>query len=389
MNNFKIKLIKSAFMDENETRRKLADFVMRTEFFSMGEECKKYEEAFAKKQERKFAVFVNSGSSANLILVQALLNLGKLKRGDKVGVSAITWSTNVMPLLQLGLVPVAIDCEKESLNVSSSKLEPYLKEIRGLFLTNALGFCHDIKEIRSLCEEREIVFLEDNCESLGSKAYGRLLGNFGLASTFSFFLGHHLSTLEGGMVCTDDEELYHMLLKVRAHGWGRNLPKEKLEALHKEHGTDPFYALYSFFDLGYNVRPTEINGFLGNLQIQYWDEVVASREKNFKFFNKKKKENNDLLALSVDHMDTVSAFAMPIICKDKTTFESYKNKFTENGVEIRPIVSGDITSQPFYKKYINSHGDCPNARFVHQNGFYFGNTSELNEGELGILYSLI
>lgn len=389
MNDLKIKLMKSAFLDEAETRKKLADFILHTKSFSMGEECKKYEKNFAKKQGRKHAVFVNSGSSANLALIQALVNLDILKKGDKVGFSAVTWSTNVMPLIQLGLVPVAIDCEKENLNVSSKTLAPHIKNIKALFLTNVLGYCGDIKEIKRMCEEHGIVLFEDNCESLGSKAYNTPLGNFGLASTFSFYVGHHLSTLEGGMICTDNDDLYHMLLMVRSHGWGRHLPDEKHRSVMKEHNVDPFYALYTFYDLGFNLRPTEINGFLGNLQLEYWDKIVSARESNFASLHKHISTNKNLVSLAVSHMDTISSFAIPVLAKSSDICVQYKKKFNDNGVEIRPLISGDITQHPFYKKYVSEKSNCPNAQFVHENGFYFGNNSELTEEEVDFLGGLL
>lgn len=258
-----------------------------------------------------------------------------------------------------------------------------------MFLSNALGFCDDIKTIKEMCEEQGIVFLEDNCESLGSAAYGIRLGNFGLASSFSFFIGHHLSTIEGGMVCTDDEELHHALLIVRSHGWSRSLPADRRAMLTKEHGVNDFYDLYTFYDLGYNVRPTEINGFLGNLQLEHWDEVVATREKNFKEVHNVLAKNEKFIPLSFNHMNTVSAFATPVVCKDKTIFERYRSNFEKSGVEVRPIISGDITNQPFYGKYVRVGVNCPNARFVHQNGFYFSNNPELTKEELGFLGNLV
>src|SRR3989338_10474023 len=215
-----IKLVKSSFHNERETKKKLADFI------------------FAAKQRRKHAVYVNSGSSANLILIQSLLNLGRLKKGDRVGFSALTWATNIMTLIQLGLVPVAIDCEMKTLNVSPSKLKEKINDIDALFITNVLGFSDDIVSIARLCTKHGIPLYEDNCESLGSSVAGRLLGNFGEASTFSFYVGHHISTIEGGMVCTDDEDLYHMLVMVRAHGWDRNLPREAQDNLRKINGID-------------------------------------------------------------------------------------------------------------------------------------------------------
>lgn len=384
-----IKLMKSSFYHENEIKKKLIDFVLKTEIFSMNEQCRKFEIEFAKKQERKYAVFVSSGSSANLVLIQAFLNLGTLKKGDKVGFSALTWATNVMPILQLGMIPVAIDCELETLNVSSKKLKENLDNLDALFLTNVLGFADDISTIKDLCTERNIVFFEDNCESLGSKISETLLGNFGIASTFSFFVGHHLSTIEGGMICTDDEELHDALLIARAHGWDRSLSENKQKELRRKFNCDKFYAKYVFYDLAYNARPTEISGFLGNEQIKFWDEIVSKRVENFKRFQNEIKVNDDFVPLNLDHMDLISNFAMPVVCKSQELCEKYKQKFIDAEVEIRPIIAGDMTKQPFYKKYVKDAGKCENADFIHKNGFYFANNPELTENELNLLCSLL
>jgi len=217
-----IKLMKSSFFKEDDTKELLIEFIKKAETFSMGDQCRLFEEKFAEKQGRKHALFVSSGSMANLVLIQALLNLGHLKKGDRVGVSALTWATNIMPIIQLGLEPVILDCEIKTLNVSISILEK-AENLRAVFLTNVLGFCDDITKITDYCSENNILLLEDNCESLGSRFAGKMLGNFGFASTFSSFVGHHFSTIEGGVVATDDTELHKMLMMVRAHGWDRNL----------------------------------------------------------------------------------------------------------------------------------------------------------------------
>lgn len=384
-----IKLIKSSFFKEKEIKQKLCDFINRAESLSMGAECKKFEENFAKKQGRKYAIFVNSGSSANLILLQSLLNLGFLRRGDKVGVSALTWSTNVMPVIQLGMVPVAIDCEVSTLNVSPATAIPELQNVRALFLTNVLGLADDIKKLRQLCADKNILFLEDNCESLGSKTSGKFLGNFGLASTFSFFVGHHFSTIEGGMICTDDENLYHMLTLVRTHGWDRHLPAKKQKYLREQHNVDPFFGKFTFYDLAYNVRPTEISGFLGNLQLELWEEIVAKREKNFRSFCKAREGNEDIFPLDTAHMETVSNFAMPLVFKNRAIFASYRKKFDDAEVEIRPIIAGSVLNQPFWKKYVGVNSACPNANIVHAQGLYFPNNPELTDGEVEMLSSLI
>ncbi|MBU2025304.1 DegT/DnrJ/EryC1/StrS family aminotransferase [Patescibacteria group bacterium] len=384
-----IKLTKSTFLNEQETRKKLAQFISQANFLSMGRECLKFEKSFAKKQKRRYAAMVSNGSMANLILIQALLNLGKLKKGDRIGVSALTWATNVMPVIQLGLKPVALDCELETLNISANILKKIRKKIKALFLTNVLGFSDQINQVKRWCGERGVMLLEDNCESLGSRMNGKLLGNFGIASTFSFFVGHHLSTIEGGMICTNNAELHQMICLTRAHGWDRNLTRFQQKAIRRKNKIVPFFARYTFYDLAFNARPTEINGFIGNLQIKYWDEIVKKRENNFRIFQKIIQANPDLLELKVDHLEKISNFAMPVVCKNKKLFQKYKKKFEVNNVEIRPVIAGNITRQPFYRKYLKNTQPCKNVDFIHTNGFYFPNNPELTRQEIGLLSRLI
>lgn len=386
-----IKLIKSTFYNETSTKAKLIKFIKEAAYLSFGSECEKFEQNFAKWQKRKYCIFVNSGSSANLALIQALLNLGKLKKNDLVGFSALTWSTNAMPLIQLGLNPVPIDIELDTLNVSSEKLLAVLKKnkIKVLFLTNLLGFCDDIEKIAKVCKEKNIILLEDNCESLGTVYKGKLLGNFGFASTFSFYVGHHMSTIEGGAICTDDKELADMLKLVRAHGWDRNLSLEsqnKIRSKHKVNST--FYSRYTFYDLGFNLRPTEINGFLGNIQLKYLPEILKKRNKNFLKIAPSIYKNKKFYPVKYDYIDFVSNFAIPVICKSKKIRDELVEKC--NGkIEIRPIVGGDITKQPFFAKYITSKKyNTKNTNLVHEQGLYIGNNPELNSMEKKLIIDI-
>lgn len=380
-----IPLIKSTFYKEKQTKKKLLKFLGDAKYLSFGKECEKFEKSFAKFQKRKYCIFVNSGSSANLALIQAMLNLGKIKKGDAIGFSALTWSTNVMPLIELGLLPVPIDIEIDTLNVSSNTLKDAIKKnkIKALFLTNLLGFCDDIDTIKIFCTKNNIILMEDNCESLGTKYKNKLLGNYGVASTFSFYVGHHMSTIEGGAICTDDKKLATMLRIVRAHGWDRNLSTKdqtKLRNHHKVNST--FYSRYTFYDLGYNLRPTEINGFIGNTQIPYIKEIIKKRNKNFLFLAKHiYKKKDSYYPVKFDHIQFLSNFAVPIVCKTKKERDELVAKC--NGkVEIRPIVGGDMTQQPFYKKHATLLPKNSNARLVHEQGLYFGNNPELTQEEL-------
>ena len=381
-----IKLIKSTFYKEKEIKKKLCEFIMNSSQLSIGKECRKFEEKFAKWQERKYCVMVNSGSSANLAIIQALLNLGRLRKGDCVGFSAVTWSTNIMPLIQLGLKVIPIDIEIDTLNVSSNKLIEKLNKypVKMLFLTNLLGFCDDIDKIKEICDKKGIILIEDNCESLGTVYKGRKLGNFGVASTISFYVGHHLSTIEGGAICTDDEELETMLQIVRAHGWDRHLTKQKQLKIRVKHNVNStFYSRYTFYDLGYNLRTTEINGFIGNAQMKYIDEIINKRKNNFLRIAASIYKNTSMYyPIKYDHIDLISNFAVPVICRSQKIRNELVEKCKDK-IEIRPIVGGDMVLQPFFKKYVNNFvGENKNAKIVHEQGLYFGNNPELTEEEI-------
>lgn len=386
-----IKLIKSTYHNENETKKELAKFIKNASILSFSEQCQNFEENFAKYQKRKESIFVNSGSSANLAIIQALLNLGRIKKGDKIGFSALTWSTNAMPLIQLGLKPVPIDVELDTLNVSSNTLLESLKKdnIKMLFITNLLGFSDDIDQIAKICKNNNIVLIEDNCESLGTIYKGKLLGNYGLASTFSFYVGHHMSTIEGGAIVTDDKELATMLRVVRAHGWDRNLSDSEQSKIRNHHKINSsFYSRYTFYDLGYNLRPTEIAGFLGNNQLQYLNEIVNKREDNFKVFAKEIYKNEDYYPIRFDHLDKISNFAVPVVCKTIEKRDDLVKKC--NGIlEIRPIVGGDMTKQPFFQKYTKKKlNKKSNASIIHEQGLYFGNNPELTKKEIKLIIKL-
>ncbi|OGG01681.1 hypothetical protein A2Z33_05575 [Candidatus Gottesmanbacteria bacterium RBG_16_52_11] len=387
-----IKLIKSTFYKESATKKKLINFIQQARQLSFGPECEQFEKRFAAWQGRRHCVMLNSGSSANLAVIQALINLGYLRRGDRVGFSAVTWSTNVMPLFQLGLEPVAVDVSLETLNVTSANLEDVLKrtDLKMLFLTNLLGFCSDIDTIAAICRKRNIILIEDTCESQGSVYRGKRLGNFGLAGTFSFYVGHHMSTVEGGAVATDNEKLATMLRLVRAHGWDRNLSFAKQEEIRRRFRVNStFYSRYTFYDLGYNLRPTEITGYLGQLQLELIDEIVSRRQRNFLELAERIYARTDrYYPLSFGHMDTVSNFAIPIIARTGLIRDELV-KICEGKVEIRPVVGGDMTEQPFFRHYApGTQTVCPNAGLIHSNGLYFGNNPELTHTELALLSSI-
>lgn len=386
-----IKLIKSSFYNEAYTKNKLCEFIQQSEQFSFWEYCRKFEKLFANRQNRKYCVFLNSWSSANLALLQSLINMWKLKKGDNVWFSSLTRSTDVMPIIEIWLTPIPIDIEISTLNVSLNILKKKLQEknISALLITNLLWFSDNIDEIRDFCNEKNIILLEDNCESMWTVYQGKKLWNFWLASTFSTYVWHHISTIEWWMVCTDDRELYIMLNMVRAHWWDRNLDIEIQKEIRNKYNLDSFYSKYTFYTLWYNFRPSEINWFLWCEQMNYIDEIISKREKNFKKFISFVNKNENFHSIKFEKIDLVSNFAIPVICKSKEIFNTYIKSFEKAGVEIRPIVGWDMTQQKFRQDLYGENTENTNAKYIHENWFYFWNSPEYTEEEISLLCSLL
>ncbi|HEU4888118.1 MAG TPA: DegT/DnrJ/EryC1/StrS aminotransferase family protein [Thermoanaerobaculia bacterium] len=384
--------MKNAFLEEQTTKRELSEFIMNARRLSMDMKCLEFERAFADYQGSQEAVLFNSGGSANLAMLQALRNLGRLGPGAKVGFSSLTWSTNTMPIIQLGMTPVALDVDPNTLNVMSQNVLERLEDVEldALFLTNVLGFAGDLDVIRDLCNERGIILIEDNCESLGTELPSGRTGNFGVAGSFSFFVAHHMSTIEGGMACTNDAELAEMLRIVRANGWDRNLTSAQQFKWRKRFDVkNEFEAKYTFYDLGYNLRPTEITGFLGLVQMRYLTDNIRQRQDNYLRLEGVISANPDLLTLRRDHLTVLSSFALPIITRTTELRDHYAAQFSGAGVEIRPLIAGNMQRQPFYAKYVEQHYDVPGADQLHDCGFYCGNYPELTEVDLETLTSCL
>ncbi len=387
-----IPLMKSAFINEYETKQALADFILKASQLSMSQKCAEFETEFSKFQQSKNAVLFNSGGSANLALLQALKNLGKLKEGDKIGFSALTWSTNVMPIIQMGFVPIPIDVRAETLNVMSCNLENCLAndDLKAVFVTNVLGFAGDLDIIEKICSDKNIILIEDNCEALGTEIVNRKTGSFGIAASFSFFVAHHMSTIEGGMICSDDEELVEMLKIVRANGWDRNLNNNQQHKWRKQNNIkSEFQAKYTFYDLGYNFRPTEITGFLGLYQLQFLSNNIEKRKSNHLQLEKIVKDNDELILLDHSHISKLSPFAFPVLCKTPELKNKYIAQFSGAGIEIRPMIAGNMQKQPFYAKYVQKNYELPATDKIHDCGFYCGNYPELSQVDLETIKSCL
>lgn len=383
----RVPLMRNAFINEAETKKQLAEFILNANMFSMGKECEKFEKKFAAWQGCKYALLFNSGGSANLALLQSLKSLGKLKEGDKVGFSSLTWSTNVMPIIQMGMIPVPVDVDKNTANVMSWNIEERLKQtdLQAFFATNVLGYAGDLDKIKELCDKKGIIFIEDNCEGLGGRIAGDRFGNFGLGSTFSFFVAHHMSTIEGGMFCTNDSEMYRMMKITRANGWDRNVTPEEQEKMRAPYKINPFFAKYSFYNLAFNFRPTEITGFLGQTQMQYLDDNIKKRLANHAHFDAAIAANDELVHIEHGHLDSISPFGLIILCKTPDLRDKYLKRFMDAEIEVRPVIAGNMQNQPFYKNYVKELYNLPNTDFYNSCGFYCGNYPEMTEADVKLI----
>jgi CDP-6-deoxy-D-xylo-4-hexulose-3-dehydrase len=371
-----------------DDRKKLCAFIMSNEKLSYGDKCKELERVWSEWLGVKYSVFVNSGSSANLILVQAMHDLyGAYGRCDWIAQSC-TWATNIAPILQLKNSSQGIymtDVDMKTLGPDLDNVEHYIKKqnVRYLFLTHVLGIPSISQRLLDLCEKHDIILLEDCCESHGSTWNGKKVGTFGKASTFSFFYGHHITSIEGGMVCTDDEDLYHHLLLLRSHGMLRELPDQE-RSKRKVHGVD---ERFTFLCSGYNVRNTDVNAVLGISQMNRLDKSVTVRQRNFKAYIHgldSSKYHTDMIS------DGTSLFAFPVIRLDGN-IHKVSQALKENGIDNRPLIAGNLFRHPMMNS-VNTYVVEGKADFIHDNSLYVGNNEfvEIDDVQrlVGILNAL-
>ncbi len=350
--------------------------VIKSDKFSMGLKVEEYEKKFASYFNSKYAVMCSSGSTANLLMVAALFysKNPKLVRGDEIIVPAISWSTTYFPLYQYGLKLKFVDVDIYTLNYKLDDLESAISSsTRAIMAVNLLGNSNDFTKIKNIIGQKDIVLIEDNCESMGAKFNGKFCGTFGLMGTFSSFFSHHIATMEGGMVLTNNEEFYHILLCLRAHGWTRNLPKNNHVTKKSD---DWFEESFRFVLPGYNVRPLEMSGAIGIEQLKKLPSFTESRQKNSVLF--KKLFSNDSRFIIQKELGQSSWFGFSLILNDKSLSRKKLIKLlTKNKIDTRPIVTGNFANNDVMKYFdYEIHKDLKNAEHIHENGFFVGNSHE-------------
>jgi CDP-6-deoxy-D-xylo-4-hexulose-3-dehydrase len=351
--------------------------VISSGMFTMGQQVFEFERRFAEYLGAKHCVMVNSGSSANLLMVAALFYSKNpkflLHPGDEVIVPAVSWSTTYYPLYQYGLKIKFVDIDLETLNFDLVALENAVTDkTRLIMAVNLLGNPNDFARIQSIVGGRNITLIEDNCESLGARFGGKQAGTFGAMGSYSSFFSHHISTMEGGLISTDDDELHQILLALRAHGWTRNLPKHNLVC--GEKSDDPFKESFRFVLPGYNVRPLEMSGALGIEQVKKLPHLVAERRKNALVLQDVMRDHP--LVMIQKEVGESSWFGFSLVIRPGVdlTRDALVSRLNGLGFEVRPIVAGNFAKNEVVK-YFNSEvsGVLTNAEHIDGNGLFVGN----------------
>jgi CDP-6-deoxy-D-xylo-4-hexulose-3-dehydrase len=380
--NKKVTLVKDT-IDINDLN-KLIDWLKTNPKLTKGNLTIEFEKKWSEWLGCKYSVFVNSGSSANLAGIYSLILSGKLKN-NKIIVPAVSWVTTVTPAIQLGLNPIMCDCDVDNLGLDITHLKEIIKNENpsAIILVHVLGFPNHMDEIVELCNENNILLIEDTCESIGSKYKNKLLGTFGDLSTFSFYFGHHMSTIEGGMVSTNNEELYHILLSIRSHGWDRDLPLEKQKELRNKYEVDDFKALYTFYYPGFNLRATDLQAFIGLGQMDKLETIITNRNKNY--IKYKNEITNTFWNITPPNDSFISNFSFPLVTKN---IKKLAASLIDNEIECRPLICGSINEHPFwYERY--GKKSLPNSKLIHNFGLYIPNNHEMTDNELDKVITIV
>ena len=362
----------------------MIEFIQNAGRFTNGPMVKKFEQEWSKWLGCKHSLFVSSGSTANLLLVAAIKEKYNLKEGDKVIVPAITWVTNISPIMQLGLQPIFCDVDPVTFSFNINHLKTLASahhDIKAVFISHLFGISADVDAYKAILGPK-VTFIEDVCESHGATYKGKMCGTLTEGSTFSFYFGHHMTTVEGGFVCTNDDKLYNLMRMKRSHGMAREATPEnykKYKQMYPE-----VHPMFMFITDGYNLRSMELNAVLGSSQLKNLTKNNEIRKVNFSRFIKMVSKYPNLLFGN-------SSFCFPFICKTPEIKNQLEKYLSDNGVETRPLCSGNLLRQPFLQKdpKIPMPERFPIAEALHKNGFFIGNNHMITEEDWVKLETLL
>ena len=372
-------------------RLKMAAFLLTNSRLTNGQKVREFESKWSEWLGVKHSLYVSSGSTANSLLIAAVKERYRLKDGDKVLVPATTWMTNIAPVFQNGLQPIFCDINLNNFSFDVNELK-YIAtqhlDIKVVFITHLIGLSSNVERVREIFPNALI--LEDICESHGVEGPdGKKRGTDSIGSTFSFYFGHHMTTIEGGMVCTNDVELYNIMKMKRSHGMAREALPEMFDLYKRENpNIDPAFL---FMTDGYNFRNHEVCAVLGLSQIKRLDKNIEIRRKNYHYWM------NGLLSglgpknyYIPENQVGNSSFSFPLIAKDKSLTTYLKRTFKYEGIEYRPIISGNILMHPAFKEYkLCTQKENPNVSILHNNGVYVGNSQFVDQKKIDRLISIM
>ena len=359
--------------------QRLIEWLKTNPRLTKGELTVEFEKKWAEYIGTKYSVFVNSGSSANLLMIYTLKEMGKLK--GKVIVPSVGWVTTISPLLQFGIEPIMVDADKKTFGIDLEQTEELLKteDISAIIFVQVLGVPHYKEELLKLSEKYNVPLLEDSCAALGSSYEdGMMVGRVGDMSTFSFYFGHQFSTIEGGMINTDDEDLYHTMLMLRSHGWGKDLPKDLYKKKMADNGIDSFHEPFTFLVPGFNLRSTDLQAFIGLRQVKKADSISQKRIRNHIEYGKRLKGHFEFQDWGNDNPCSIS---FGVLAESGEHRKEVVSRLVENEIETRIFSAGNLGLHPFWvNRYGEFHGKV--ADRIHSRGFFLPNYPELTVDDI-------
>ena len=369
-------------------------------YMTMGKITKKFERAFAQHLGVKHAIYVNSGSSANLLAFSAIQDNDKfrktsfdqkfLKQGDEIIVPAVTWSTSIWPISQIGAKSVFVDSDPETLQMNISAIKKAIsKKTKAICMVHVLGNGGYIEEVKEICRKKKIWLIEDTCESLGVKKKNKYLGTFGDIGTYSFYFSHHITTVEGGMIVTNNDYIANKIYSLRSHGWTRDMFNAK-EYENQFPEIDPRFL---FVNVGYNLRSTDMNASIGLVQLKKLEKFNQKRHEIGKAWNKAfnhLKKNELIQPMEITKGTKASWFGFPVICKTRKMRDDLREHLEKNGIETRPIICGNMTKQPGIKniKYRIS-GKLSGADTIMDRGIFWGSSPDMTKSEINYVIKVV
>ncbi len=374
MKNFFYPLIENPYRNKDIRE---AIKILKSKKLTIGPKTDQFQKYFSKKLKFKFSLMVNSGSSANLLAMQCLINpyrKKRLKPGDEVLIPSLCWSTSLWPIIQSGLKPKFVDIDLETLNINLNDLKKKIsKKTKALLIVHVLGNCADMTKIMQIIKKHKLILIEDTCESLGTKFKNKYLGTFGDFSSFSFYSSHQISSGEGGMICCKSNEDHEIIKSLRAHGWSRGLKNERKIASANKHLDSRFI----FYNSGFNLRSTDVAASIGLNQFKDLDKFIKQRMNNrakiLRFLENNAKIKKYVTFIEANKYVKASWFGIPILLSKNINRNKFLKKIEKIGVETRPIISGNFLKQPSIKKYkLIQNSKFINSDIVNKHGFFIG-----------------